>query len=181
MKRYIDIYSASSTIGFSSEDISRIAAMYEKAERTLTQIKDGASCTRKSNDLSPSALKSQINLYFNFLTSVAELARSKWTEFNLPMMFVGLGMMLVSLFVHGLVINWLSKASGVSFGPCGNSDISLGLVFASFIVLIRMWSLFSNSYIRKFLSFFFLVLLKVFALKMTSPILTSSLWVLNLS
>lgn len=152
VKRYIDIYLASSLIGFSSEDISRIRYMYTKAERTLTQIKDMASHKSKSNDLSPSVLKSQINTYFNFLTSVAELARSKWTEFNLPMMFVGLGMMLMSLFAHIFAINWLSEARGVSFNPCGNSKISLGLLFASFIVMTRMLSLFSNSYIRKFLS-----------------------------
>ncbi|OWM63229.1 hypothetical protein CDL15_Pgr010629 [Punica granatum] len=43
VKRYIDIYSASSMIGFSSEDISRIADMYTKAEKTYRQIKDNAS------------------------------------------------------------------------------------------------------------------------------------------
>ncbi|XP_031380819.1 GPI ethanolamine phosphate transferase 3 isoform X2 [Punica granatum] len=147
VKRYIDIYSASSMIGFSSEDISRIADMYTKAEKTYRQIKDNASHRSKSNDLSPSSLKHQIDAYVKFLNSVAELARSKWTEFNLPMMLVGIGMMLMSLFTHVFVIYRLSKACGVPFNPCGNSKISLGLVFASIIVMIRMWSLFSNSYI----------------------------------
>ncbi|KAK4801660.1 hypothetical protein SAY86_022147 [Trapa natans] len=121
--------------------------MYMKAERTLTHIKDGASYTSKTDNLSPSSLRSQINAYSNFLNSVVELARSKWTEFNLPMMFGGLGIMFISLFAHIFAIKWLSKACGISFGPSGNSEISLGLVFAFFMVMIRIGSLFSNSYI----------------------------------
>ncbi|BBG93726.1 Alkaline-phosphatase-like family protein [Prunus dulcis] len=105
VKRYIDIYSASSVIGFSNEDLLRIASMYAKAEEKWSHATQKLLLHKKEshNELLP-ALRRQIDLYSEFLASVAELARSKWTEFNLKMMGTGLGIMLISLLIHFLAI-----------------------------------------------------------------------------
>lgn len=138
VKRYIDIYSSSSLIGFSSEDLSHIAAMYGEAERTFMHTESEHS---HPSDL----LKRQIDVFSNFLASVAELARSKWTEFNLKLMGIGFTLMIFSVLIHVLAIKRVNKLSGVTLGS--------GLVIASFIVVIRACSLLSNSYIC---TFFFL-------------------------
>ncbi|XP_056175136.1 GPI ethanolamine phosphate transferase 3 isoform X2 [Syzygium oleosum] len=145
VKRYIDIYSASSLIGFSSDDMLHVANLYAEAEATFARKMDALSYDSKHIKLS--TLKSQIDAYFKFLASVAELARSKWTEFNLTFMVIGLGMMLVSLLTHVLAIKMVKELHNGSFDPSGNSGISFGLVFAFFIVAIRACSLLSNSYI----------------------------------
>ncbi|KAJ0100859.1 hypothetical protein Patl1_05660 [Pistacia atlantica] len=87
VKRYIDVYSASSVIGFSRDDLLHISDLYAQAE------KNRSCCSKKllsnrdeiCNSLLP-YLKRQIDAYSNFLLSVANLARCKWTEFNLEMM-----------------------------------------------------------------------------------------------
>ncbi|KAK3440724.1 hypothetical protein EUGRSUZ_B01002 [Eucalyptus grandis] len=145
VKRYIDIYSASSLIGFSSDDLVHVANLYAEAEATFAQKMDPLSYN--SEHIKLSTLKRQINAYLRFLASVAELARSKWTEFNLTFMGIGLGMMLVSLLVHVLAIKMVNELHNGSFNPSGNSGISFGLIYAFFIVVIRACSLLSNSYI----------------------------------
>ncbi|KAK9288254.1 hypothetical protein L1049_016704 [Liquidambar formosana] len=148
VKRYIDVYSTSSVIGFSSEDLLHVAEMYTKAEdiwshsvRKLLLYKN-ESCYR-----SLPAIEKQIDAYYNFLASVAELARSKWTEFNLKMMGVGFSIMLASLFIHFLAIKKVNKLHGISFPSPGVSEISLGFIVALFVVAIRAFSFLSNSYI----------------------------------
>nr|XP_028951731.1 GPI ethanolamine phosphate transferase 3 isoform X1 [Malus domestica] len=148
VKRYIDIYSASAVIGFSHEDLLHIAGMYAKAEekwshatkKLLSREKEG------QNELLP-ALKRQIDLYSDFLASVAELARSKWTEFNLKMMGAGLGIMLMSLLMHFIAIKKVKEQYGFSFTSSGDSGISFGLVFSCFMVVMRACSFLSNSFI----------------------------------
>lgn len=146
MKRYIDVYSASSVIGFSREDLSYISDLYAQAEenpscsfKNTSQYKD-----RSSNSLLPS-IKRKVDTYLKFLRSVAELARSKWTEFNLQMMGFGFGILVLSLLFHFLAI----KGTLFQF-PFGDYEISLGLVFAYTVVVIRACSFLSNSYICKF-------------------------------
>lgn len=148
VKRYIDVYSASSVIGFSDEDLSHIANIYAQAEdswlhTTKKLLLNENECSQSLS----SALKRQMDLYFNFLASVAELARSKWTEFNLKMMGIGFGIMLISLIFHFLAIKRVNKQCDVSFTSCGDSGISFGPVFACFVVAIRASSFLSNSYI----------------------------------
>ena len=151
MKRYIDVYSASSVIGFSREDLSHIADLY-------TQAADKWSYTTKNffiyknescNTVLPD-LKRQIAAYSNFLSSVAELARSKWTEFNLKIMAIGFGIMLLSIFIHILAITEVKKKNGISFSPSQDSGTPFRLLFACFMVALRAFSFFSNSYICKF-------------------------------
>lgn len=151
MKRYLDVYSDSSVIGFSSEDLLHITDLYaqavEKWSYTTKKLLfyNNDSC----NSILP-GLKRQIDLYANFLANVAELARSKWTEFNLKMMGIGFSIMLVSVFIHILAIKRVKKQYGISFSSSGDSKTSFGLLFSCFIVLIRACSLLSNSYICKF-------------------------------
>eukprot|EP00257_Ricinus_communis_P021964 XP_015581562.1 GPI ethanolamine phosphate transferase 3 isoform X2 [Ricinus communis] len=147
VKRYIDVYSASSMIGFSSEDLLHISDVYNQAEENWLHIKDLLSYKNEScHSLLPDLLR-QIDTYFNFLSNVSELARSKWTEFNLKMMGIGLGIMLMSLLVMFLAIQQANRPYAVFRPTPGNSMISFDLVFAFFIVAIRAGSLFSNSYI----------------------------------
>lgn len=95
-------------------------------------------------------LKRQIDAYSSFLASVAELARSKWTQFNLEIMSIGFGVMLISLLVHVLCIRWLNKLCGVYVCSYAESGISHGLMFSFLIAAIRACSFLSNSYICKF-------------------------------
>lgn len=143
VKKYIDVYSASSVIGFSKEDMLHVAEMYAQAEKSRSHaVKDNKIC-----NTSLTALKRQIDLYTNFLATVAGLARTKWTEFNLEIMAIGFGIMLTSIFIHFLVIKRLEKLQEVSYPSNGNSMISFGMVFAYFVVAIRAFSVLSNSYI----------------------------------
>ncbi|OMO49826.1 Type I phosphodiesterase/nucleotide pyrophosphatase/phosphate transferase [Corchorus olitorius] len=139
VKRYIDVYSALSVIGFSSEDLFHISDLYAKAEENWSYTKN---LFNESSDTSLPDLKRQIIAYFNFLSYVAELARFKWTEFNLKMMGAGIGIMLLSLCVHLLAIKEVNASYGVSL-----PGMSFGLIFAFIMVLIRACSLLSNSFI----------------------------------
>lgn len=148
VKRYIDIFSASSLIGFSSEDVSRITDLYAKADNNWSSsIKNLLVSKDESQDTSIEALKSQILYYHHFLSVVAEVARSKWTEFNLKMMSIGLGTMVISLFIHFLAIKRVNKSFGNLISSSEDSGMSFGWIFASFIVMIRASSFLSNSYI----------------------------------
>lgn len=150
VKRYVDVYSTSSVIGFSSEDLLHVAEMYTQAEDNWSHtvkkmlLNKDESC----HTLLP-ALKWQIDAYHNFLASVAELARSKWTEFNLKMMGIGFCIMVASLFVHLLAIKRVNELHMISFPSPAVSGISIGFIFALFVVMIRAFSFLSNSYILK--------------------------------
>ncbi|XP_047334184.1 GPI ethanolamine phosphate transferase 3 [Impatiens glandulifera] len=139
IKRYVDLYSASSVIGFSNEDLLRVRDMYAKASENWMHV--------GSRNASLPDLEKQIHLYSSFMASIAELARSKWTEFNLTLMGVGFAVMMVSLFVHFFSIWRLEKLSGVYFGSHDNSGISVGFICACSMIFIRACSLLSNSYI----------------------------------
>lgn len=155
VKRYIDIYSASSVIGFSHEDLLHIGNIYAKAEERWSQTTKKLLSHKKESctELLP-ALKRQVEEYSTFLASVAELARSKWTEFNLKLMGTGLGIMLISLIIHFLAIKKVKEQYGFSFTSSGDSGISFGLIFACFVGVIRACSFLSNSFICKFLGSF---------------------------
>ena len=134
MKRYIDVYTASSVIGFSTDDLKHVEEMYAQAVNWSNSFHDGASFD---------ALKKQIDLYSNFLASVAELARTKFTEFNLRMMGFGFGILVISIFIHLLLIKRTDHIYS------GTSAVSFGLIFSSTIVAARACSFLSNSYICK--------------------------------
>ncbi|KAK2977330.1 hypothetical protein RJ640_004073 [Escallonia rubra] len=148
VKKYIDVYSASSVIGFSNEDLLHVAKLYAQAEENwLHTLNDLAQCKSGSSYASLGSLKRQIVLYSDFLASVAELARTKWTEFNLKRMGIGFGIMLASMFFHLLAILRVDKLCMVSFTSLSSSRISFGLIFSCIIVAIRAVSFLSNSFI----------------------------------
>lgn len=123
--------------------------MYAKAEEKWSHTTQKLLHKKDSqNELLP-ALRRQIDLYSEFLASVAELARSKWTEFNLKLMGTGLGIMLISLLIHFLAIKKVKEQYGFSFTSSGDSGISFGLIFSCFMVVIRACSFLSNSFICK--------------------------------
>ncbi|CAN0865258.1 GPI ethanolamine phosphate transferase 3, partial [Linum grandiflorum] len=150
VKRYIDVYSASSIIGFSSEDLLRISNKYAQLEENWSRaIKKLFSLQTKSMPSLLHQISKQISAYLDFLSDVSELARSKWTEFNMKMMGVGLGTMLLSLFTISLAIRSINEKK-ISLGaPYSSTDpgISFDSVFAFVIVMIRACSFLSNSYI----------------------------------
>ncbi|CAJ2650077.1 unnamed protein product [Trifolium pratense] len=149
VKRYIDAYSASSAVGFSHDDLSQIASVYAQAENHwLNSTKKLLLDKDNGSDALMPALKWQINAYFNFLTTVAELARSKWTEFDLNMMGTGIGIMLISLAFQVFAILRAAKQHGVNSSLLsGNSSIITSSTFTLFLLGIRSCSLLSNSYI----------------------------------
>lgn len=95
------------------------------------------------------ALKKQIDLYSNFLASVAELARTKFTEFNLKMMGIGFGILLTSILIHLLVIKRVDSIYIANFPFHKTSTFSFGLIVSCTIVAARACSFLSNSYICK--------------------------------
>ncbi|KAI5415397.1 hypothetical protein KIW84_040732 [Lathyrus oleraceus] len=149
VKRYIDAYSASSAVGFSHDDLSRIASVYAEAENHwLHSTKKLLLDSDGDSDALVPALKWQIDAYFKFLTTVSELARSKWTEFDLNMMGSGIGIMLMSLIFQVFAILRATKQLGVnSSSLSGNSSIITSSSFTLFLLGIRSCSLLSNSYI----------------------------------
>ncbi|XP_059635878.1 GPI ethanolamine phosphate transferase 3 isoform X2 [Cornus florida] len=148
VKRYIDVYSASSVIGFSNEDLLHVSHIYSQAEEDRSRIKkefvlyDNENCYT-----SLPSLKRQIDAYFKFLESVADLARSKWTEFDLKMMGAGFCIMLTSLIIHFLAIKKVDKLLEAYVPSHGHSRISFWSFFAYIVVAMRAVSFLSNSYI----------------------------------
>ncbi|KAK9050932.1 hypothetical protein SSX86_027557 [Deinandra increscens subsp. villosa] len=139
VKKYVDAYTESSVIGFSIDDLKHVQEMYSQAVNWSTNSlhDDGSSFN---------ALKKQIDLYSNFLTSVAELSRTKFTEFDLRKMGIGFGILLTSIILHLLVIKRVDEMYIVD-SPSRIKTVSFGLVVSCFIVAARACSFLSNSYI----------------------------------
>ncbi|KAL5149255.1 Protein NRT1/ PTR FAMILY 4.5 [Glycine soja] len=132
VKRYVDAYSTSSAVGFSHDDLSRIASVYAQVENHWSHSTKKLLLDRQNDsDTLVPALKRQIDAYFKFLTTVSELARSKWTEFDLNMMGTGIGIMA-------------NKKHGVMFSSSGDSCIITGSIFTIFLLGIRACSFLSN-------------------------------------
>ncbi|KAH9726380.1 GPI ethanolamine phosphate transferase 3 [Citrus sinensis] len=146
VKRYIDIYSASSVIGFSSEDLLHISDMYAQAEENWSCSSENLLLFKDESCYSSLPLKRKIDAYFKFLLNVAELARSKWTEFDLKMMGIGFVIILISLPIYFLAM-MTKSVNGFSPLLFGDSEVFVKLVFALFMVVIRACSFLSNSYI----------------------------------
>ncbi|RAL47464.1 hypothetical protein DM860_011202 [Cuscuta australis] len=148
VKNYIDVYSASSLIGFSEKDLSHVVGLYDLAQDMWSHTKD-AFAQRENGNSSTSlpTLKKQIYAFSNLLNSISTLARSKWTEFNLTMMGAGFVMMLLSLLFHAIIIKKLDRKCGLHFSYSGNFRISLEVAFAYITILIRAFSFLSNSFI----------------------------------
>ncbi|KAG4970303.1 hypothetical protein JHK82_035992 [Glycine max] len=117
VKRYVDAYSTSSAVGFSHDDLSRIASVYAQVENHWSHSTKKLLLDRQNDsDTLVPALKRQIDAYFKFLTTVSELARSKWTEFDLNMMGTGIGIIFLSnsyILEEGKVANFLLSTSGI--------------------------------------------------------------------
>lgn len=103
---------------------------------------------REFRENNSAILKWQVGSYSNFLDRVAELARSKWTEFDLREMGAGLFTLLLSIIFHlfsvrGIKVHFLKH--GLPYDQSGIFPI-----FAALVVVIRAFSALSNSYICKF-------------------------------
>ncbi|KAK8914641.1 hypothetical protein KSP39_PZI024417 [Platanthera zijinensis] len=152
VKRYIDSYSTASVIGLPAKDLYYINTLYSEAQRSWPDIIKLAVSYENDihigiNDNTTSALQRQVDAYSRFLASVAKLARSEWTEFNLKLMGFGLCIMLTSLSVHLFTIrrvNILCK-SYYTF-PCSSFSFFRVLTVIVFVA-IRAVSFLSNSYI----------------------------------
>lgn len=141
MKKYIDVYSAMSLIGFSEKDLLHVAKLYSEAQELWSITSKNFSLDKSQRDF---LVKRQVDAYSLFLESVATLARSNWTEFNLKMMGIGFCVMLGSLCLHVFLIRRLDKLLG-----SGWSMKFFRVNFACIAVLIRACSFLSNSYICK--------------------------------
>lgn len=89
---------------FPSEDLLRLAESYSEAHSNWSNILHN-DCPLKIDPLSQNCdyiniLLGQISAYSKFLGEVAELARSKWTQFDIKLMSVGLCILLASLLVQ---------------------------------------------------------------------------------
>ncbi|KAL2338851.1 hypothetical protein Fmac_013297 [Flemingia macrophylla] len=148
VKRYVDAYSASSAVGFSDDDLSRIASAYAQAENHWSHFtKKLLLDIQNDSDTLVPALKRQIDAYFKFLTTVSELARSKWTEFDLKMMGTGIGILLISLVFQFFTILRANKQYGETLSSSGDSWVITSSSFTFFLLGIRACSFLSNSYI----------------------------------
>ncbi|XP_078435791.1 alkaline-phosphatase-like family protein isoform X2 [Wolffia australiana] len=145
VKRYIDLYSSTSLIGFSSEDLLLVDETYVQAQSNWIRFLESISQCRESGkncNPNPSFFHEQIRAYSIFLEKVAELARSKWTEFDLKLMIAGLFFLLLSLFYQVFAI-WRIDKSECTLKPL----FSFRLMIAVALVIIRAVSFLSNSYI----------------------------------
>lgn len=147
----MDVYSASSAVGFSNDDLSQIDNIYAQAEKHWLHSTKNLLLNRENgSDTIVPTLRIQIETYFNFLATVAELARLKWTEFDLNLMVAGILIMVVSLVFQVLAIIRANKQQGVSMPLSGGSGIFSMSTFAYILLAIRACSFLSNSYICKF-------------------------------
>ncbi|CAA6668859.1 unnamed protein product [Spirodela intermedia] len=150
VKRYIDLYSSTSVIGFSSEDLQHIEETYVQAQTYWANYMKAISKHDVNSDnshVTPSIFHEQIHAYSVFLKKVAELARTKWTEFDLKMMGVGFGVLFLSLLFQLFSIWRVDQLCQASCQSSANSGISFRLIIATFLVTIRAASFLSNSYI----------------------------------
>ncbi|EYU22363.1 hypothetical protein MIMGU_mgv1a0214783mg, partial [Erythranthe guttata] len=148
VKKYIDVYSSLSLIGFSEQDLLHVSKLYSEAQELWSNTSKNFSLDKTQRLFASLPLiKRQLDAYSVFLESVADLARSNWTEFHLKMMGVGFCIMLSSLFLHVYLIRTLNKLSGLHSCSSGYSMGLFGVTFACVIVLIRASSFLSNSFI----------------------------------
>lgn len=149
MKKYIDVYSSLSLIGFSEKDLLHVSELYSEAQElwSITSKKISLDKSQRAFVSLP-LVKRQLDAYSIFLESVAALARSNWTEFNLKMMGIGFCIMLSSLYLHVFLIRRLEKLFGLHSFLSGYKNF-FGVNLACIVVLIRAWSFLSNSFIRK--------------------------------
>lgn len=155
VKRYIDLYSATSVIGLPSEHLHHVAELYAQAQTSWSNTKKSAclsenAISNETQDSSASILQLQIDAYSNFLESVAKLARSAWTEFDVILMAIGIGFMLVSLSIHLFAIGRVNIVCGSNYAVSGISAFPFNLFTAFLLVVIRAASFLSNSYICEF-------------------------------
>ncbi|OAY74086.1 GPI ethanolamine phosphate transferase 3 [Ananas comosus] len=152
VKRYIDLYSATSIIGFSADDLHFVTDLYERAlancsSNTKASCLFGTGVPKEIQDYSVSILQSQIDAYSHFLESVAKLARSAWTEFDLLLMGIGLGILLLSIIIHILAATWVHILFQSYLKEQGIPGLSYRYFLAFLLVAIRAASFLSNSYI----------------------------------
>lgn len=164
VKRYIDLYSLTSVLGFPDEDLQLVSELYTKAQESWSSSIITASAY--SNDAYSNILpilKNQINIYSHFLEKVAELARSKWTEFDLKFMGIGLGVMFFSLLLHFAAMMKVHQLFKSPYPHINNSWTSSRVLIPLLLVGIRANSFLSNSYICKLSFFSYMIKLKIFS------------------
>ncbi|XP_039146772.1 LOW QUALITY PROTEIN: GPI ethanolamine phosphate transferase 3-like [Dioscorea cayenensis subsp. rotundata] len=139
VNRYIDMYTSTAVIGLPSEDLRHLRELYTQAQ---TNLQNSISST-----CSESTLQRQIDAYSDYLGSVAKLARSAWTEFNLILMFAGLCVMILSIFVQIFFILRVNNLLELNYLVSGITSSPFRLASALALVVIRAASFLSNSYI----------------------------------
>ncbi|KAL3835129.1 hypothetical protein ACJIZ3_009865 [Penstemon smallii] len=148
VKKYIDVYSSLSLIGFSEKDLLHVSEIYAQAQELWSITSKNFPLNKsQSSFASLPSVKRLINAYSRFLESVAALARSNWTEFNLKMMGMGFCIMLSSLYLHVYLIKRLDKLCGLPTCHSGYFRSFFGVHFPYIVVLIRAFSFLSNSFI----------------------------------
>ncbi|XP_042065127.1 GPI ethanolamine phosphate transferase 3-like isoform X4 [Salvia splendens] len=143
VKKYIDVYSSFSLIGFSDKDLLHVSELYSRAQELWSITSRNISGAFVSLPL----VRNQLDAYSMFLESVAALARSNWTEFNLKIMGIGFCIMLSSLYLNVFLIRRLEKLCGLQSFFSGYLKNFLGVNLACIVILIRAWSFLSNSFI----------------------------------
>lgn len=114
VKRYIDLYSKSSIIGFSPEDLVQLEDIYAQSQATFSSVREEQSSSEDCFDngkceMKISILQRQIDAYYKYLEATAELARSKWTQFGLKTMIFGLVLLILSVAVHLTALSSVGK------------------------------------------------------------------------
>ncbi|KAK1317121.1 hypothetical protein QJS10_CPA05g00052 [Acorus calamus] len=150
VKRYIDLYSATSVIGFSKEDMLHLADVYGRIHSSWSNAINAMSLEEDGipeeiHNNSVYVLQQKIDASSNFLAYIAEIARLKWTEFDLKLMGAGLCMFFVSLLVHFLFIIRVVRLCKFSCTSIWNFRWSC--MVSSLLVATRASSFLSNSYI----------------------------------
>uniref|UniRef100_A0A0A9CJV6 Uncharacterized protein n=1 Tax=Arundo donax TaxID=35708 RepID=A0A0A9CJV6_ARUDO len=148
VNRYIGRYSATSVIGFPSEDLQHVGDLYSKAQANWSSSLR-ATCSSETGSQEEFegkglVLQWQIDVYTDFLQSFAKLARSAWTEFDLWLMGIGLLIMILSVITRACLLVKLNMICQPSHHNSASSSVVPKFSLAFILVGIRAASFLSN-------------------------------------
>jgi GPI ethanolamine phosphate transferase 3 subunit O len=131
-------------MGFPTDDLRHITDLYNKAQ-SIWSGSTNSTCVSENDS---------IDGFSNFLLSFAALARSAWTEFDLELMGVGLGIIIISIICHLLMFRRVNNLSNAYDNKTLKSSSHYQIYVAFLLVAVRAVSFLSNSYICEFYSCF---------------------------
>ena len=157
--KYVETYAALSA-GFDVEDVRNFNEIFQKADfeyRNFTKYKD-------IRGLDPSHLRNVQSDYERYLVSVRSFLQKKWAQFDMPMMFYGMAILVAAVLLNfyliftedyfsltassfAVVMSFVASVCLLFYGLCLLSVLSFLTGILLFVVLIL------NKFLRRTASF----------------------------